>query len=164
MRDYYIHQPSLGERLRCIIRFLLFLGHDFEVMYTEMKRPVRYGDRVIDTPCGEMALVCRLCERVHNRRDWQGFRPEISYGSSPSAGRILDRRAVHHLPIAPDGLEPLCGAAPPTGLPIPHRVRCRKFAYHVRSDDRSRRAHDGGFPVPGGRQSFIWDDPKGGTS
>lgn len=161
MKDYYPTPPSMGQRLRCLVRNLAFVGHDFEVQYTKTLQPMQYGANagvpiIIDTPCGEYATVCRLCARVEGRRDYRGFLPEFSYGFSPSAGRILEHRQVAHLPIAPKD-EPLCGAKPPADLPIPARVRCQKFAWHTDSDEPSMRAHDGGYPVLGGHQSFNWD-------
>jgi len=161
VKDYYATPPSLGQRLRCCLRFLLFLGHDFEIQFTRERPLPPYHP---DAPrVGEMALVCRLCGRVENRRDYH-LLPEISYGSSPSMGRRLEHRQVDRLPIAPDGQEPLCGATPPLDMGIPAGITCRKFAWHVLSSDRSMLVHDGSRPVRGGQQSYMWDDRKEATS
>ena len=167
MQDYYYRPPGPWRKLRCagrLIPLIVGLGHDFELQYTERKEPMQWGGRTIDTPCGEIAGVCRLCFRVENRRNWQGFRPEISYGSSPSMGRRLEHRKVDHLPIAPDGQEPTCGASMPVGMyeaTGSHTlVSCRKFLWHTWSPDQSMRTHSGSRPGPSGHQTFMWDDEE----
>ncbi len=160
MKDYYYQPTNLWRKLRCAFRLIpLFVGHDFDIQYTKERSWAsrRKGQRV-----GEAAYVCRLCFRVEDRRDYEVL-PEISYGSSPSTGRHLERRVVDHLPIAPVGQEPLCGMAAPAyvyqGSGSARRVRCRKFEWHNRSADHSMRVHDSTRPAPGGTQSFMWDDP-----
>ena len=151
MKDYYHKPTSLWRKLRCAFRLITVLGHDFEIQYTEERR----WEPDTDFRVGEMAYVCRLCFRVEDRKDYRVI-PDILY--------ILERRQVDHLPLAPDGQEPLCGVAAPAnmyrGSGISLQVRCRKFAWHVRSDDRTMRPHDGMLPVPGGHRSFIWNEPK----
>ncbi len=163
MQNYYYRPTNLWRKLRCTFRLIplmVALGHDFEIQYTE---ECKWIDATEGQRVGERASVCRLCFLVEHRQDYRVL-PEISYGSSPSAGRRLEQRLVDHLPIAPKGLEPLCMASPPTyvyqGSGSSWRVRCRKFEWHNRSSDRSMRVHDGTRPAPGGQTSFMWDDPK----
>ncbi len=156
MQNYYYQPTNLWRKLRCAFRSIpLFVGkgHDFEIQYTEERKwKPRTNFRV-----GEKASVCRLCFLVENRCDYR-VRPEVVYGSSPSSGRRLERRKVDHLPIAPDGLEPLCGmVAPPH---VYQGLRCTKFEWHNYSSSHGMRTHDGTRPAPGGQYSFMWNDPK----
>lgn len=151
MRDYYAHPPTLGERLRCFVLCLLTVGHDFEQYFTRIYRPYKPGNYTRLSPFGEVALVCRRCELVRDRRDYDGLLPEIYSGRGA-------RREVHHLPIAPDGEEPLCGVSPPAGLGVPPGLSCQKFAWHNRCVGRCMRTHDASLRVRGGSQSYLWDD------
>jgi hypothetical protein len=162
MQDYYYQPTNFWRKLRCAFRLIpLFvgLGHDFEIQYTVVRRWAPF----MDDPVGEAAYVCRLCFRVEQRRNYKVL-PEISYGSSPSMGRRLERRQVDYLPIAPDGQEPTCGAGMPYGMyeatGSATLVTCRKFLWHRWSPDRSMRTHSGSRPAPGGYQTFMWDDKE----
>mgnify|MGYP001570325799 CR=1 FL=1 len=102
-RDYYAHPPTLWDRLRCFVLCLLTIGHDFEQYFTRISGPYTPGNYTRLSPFGEVALVCRRCELVHDRRDYDGLLPENHSGRG-------ERREVHHLPNAPADDEPLCGA------------------------------------------------------
>ena len=156
MQNYYYQPTNLWRKLRCTFRLIplmVGLGHDFEIQYTEERKWEPHTDFRV----GEQASVCRLCFLVEDRRDYRVL-PEVVYGSSPSSGRRLEQRQVDHLPIAPDGQESLCGK-----ISSVHALglRCRKFAWHNYSSNRSMRTHDGSRPAPGGQYSYMWDDdPK----
>lgn len=90
MPDYYLDRSTQLGRLLCALAhfpFLLFPpGHAYEQI------TARDPDRLEVE--GEGAFVCHRCWKVHDRGPFIGFVMEVSFGSSPSRGRIPNHRRV----------------------------------------------------------------------